>query len=173
MVDIQEGTTGTISVTEGYISQSDQLIQTINRLKGRADSLEVPVVFIRTEVTNPLINILNNTLAAGKKGTELDHRLAGLKEHVIVKRKNDAFTSPRLDSLLTSWKVNHIYLTGLEASNCVHSTFLGALNRGYRVTVIEDAVISDPPERNTGILQQFREEGAEIILSADFLSGHP
>ena len=68
VVDIQEGTTGSVSVTESYTIQADGLIQSINNLTEIATRERIPVVYIRSKVSNPLINILNNTLAEGSLG---------------------------------------------------------------------------------------------------------
>lgn len=168
VLDIQEGTTGSVSVTKSYISQSEWLIPRINQLAQKADSLQIPVVYIRSEVSNPLINILNNTMAAGSEGANLDHRLNVASNHIITKKKNDSFNDTELDQLLTEMKVNHIILTGLDAGHCVYSAFLGALNRGYEITVVEDAVISDPEEQKSEILKQFTEQGARLIQSSEF-----
>jgi nicotinamidase/pyrazinamidase len=169
VVDIQECTTGTVSTSEDLKSQSEWLIPMINRLTRRADSLGIPVVFIRSELTNPLLNILNNSMARGSEGAKLDHRLSvGESDPVITKSRSDAFSNPELDRVLGEMGVDHIYLTGLDAAHCVDNTFLGALNRGYRITVIADAVISAPPDIRDGKIKEFQAQGAQIIQSKDF-----
>jgi len=168
IVDIQEGTTGSVSVTRSYMKQSHKLIPLINRLTATADSLQIPVIYIRNEVSNPLINILNNTLAAGSEGTKLDQRLNVATSYDISRKKHDAFSNPELDSLLGELKVDHIYLTGLDLARCIRSTLQGAVNRGYELTILEDAVISEQMEQKEEILNQFREMGVSIINSQDF-----
>ncbi len=39
------------------------------------DQLALIVIYIKSEVVNPLINILNNSMARGSVGAELDKRL--------------------------------------------------------------------------------------------------
>jgi nicotinamidase/pyrazinamidase len=169
VVDIQECTTGTVSSSEDLKSQSEWLVPMINRLIRKADSLEIPVVFIRSEVTNPLLNVLNNSMAPGSEGAKLDHRLSvSESDPVITKSRNDAFSNPELDRVLGEMEVDHIYLTGLDAAHCVDGTFLGALNRGYRITVIADAVISAPPDIRDGKIEEFKSQGAQIIQSKEF-----
>lgn len=175
VVDIQEGTTGSVSATESYTVQADKLIQNINTLTALATRKKIPVIYIRSVVTNPLINILNNTLAEGSAGAELDHRLNVDSDLLITKKKNDSFNNTDLDHMLLKMQISHIYMTGLDALHCIYQTLQGALNRGYRVTVIEDAVISDPEEKKDAMMQQFRELGVEVISTQAFsesLSGN-
>jgi len=168
VVDIQEGTTGNVSVNESYTLQADGLIQNINSMTAVATSEKIPVIYIKSEVSNPLINILNNTLAEGSPGAELDHRLNVDSDHIVTKKKNDSFNNTDLDQLFANLQVNHIYLTGLDAAHCILHTLQGALNRGYRVTVVEDAVISDPEEQRDATIQQFSELGVEVISTPAF-----
>ena len=168
VVDIQEGTTGSVSVTESYTLQADELIHNVNTITSVAACEKIPVIYIKSEVSNPLINILNNTLAEGSPGAELDHRMNVDSDHIITKKKNDSFNNTDLDQLFANLHVNHIYLTGLDAAHCIHHTLQGALIRGYGVTVVEDAVITDPEEQRDATIQQFREMGVEVISTPAF-----
>ncbi|MEN8203434.1 MAG: hypothetical protein ABFS28_12620 [Bacteroidota bacterium] len=80
---------GTISATEGYIEQSEAFIAQVNRVIEEAHALGHTLIYIKSEVANPLINILNNTLARGSEGAEFDKRLLMKPGHVITKRKNE------------------------------------------------------------------------------------
>jgi nicotinamidase/pyrazinamidase len=168
VIDIQEYTTGTVSQNHSYQEQADKLISGINVLSARADSAGIPVVYITAVVTNPLVNILNSSLATGSEGTQLDRRLQVVSPYVLTKKRNDSFTNPELDTLLRNLKVNHLYLTGLDASHCVNCTLRGALNRGYRVSVIEDGVIAANPDQKTVMMKQFRELGVKMSSSDRF-----
>ena len=100
VIDIQEGTTGSASITESYISQSEALIKNVNNLVADAVAKDWSIVWVRSEVTNPLINILNSTMARGSVGAELDRRLDTSTGLVVVKKKNDSFAKTPLDSFL-------------------------------------------------------------------------
>jgi len=65
----------------------------------------------------------------------------------FTKRISDSFSNPQLDAFLIRNRVDELYLVGLDASYCVHKTALGALNRGYKVTVVDDAVLSRKAQR--------------------------
>jgi hypothetical protein len=75
VIDIQEGTTGAVSGNDGYKRAADDLIQRINTITEKSDENGILVIYIRNAITNPLINLLNNSMAKGRLGSELDRRL--------------------------------------------------------------------------------------------------
>jgi nicotinamidase/pyrazinamidase len=162
VIDIQEGTTGSASATEAYMEQSETLITHVNRLAADAVEKEWPIVWVVSEVANPLINLVNSTMAKGSVGASLDKRLDATSDYLLVKRKNDPFTNPDLDRILEEEKIGSLVVVGLDAAHCISSTIEAALNRGYQIIVIEEAVITDDEEVKAEILLQFREMGVEI-----------
>jgi nicotinamidase/pyrazinamidase len=170
VIDIQEGTTGVVSETKAYTSRSAGLIRNINLLLDEALEREWSVIYIRSEVVNPLINVLNNTLARGSEGAKPDGRLAVKPGATVIKHRNDAFNRTDLDRILTENRVEHLVVAGLDAERCIRSTVMAALNRGYRVSVIRDAVIARTGEGKTEALEQLRVLGVEISDVSAFLS---
>lgn len=168
IIDVQEATTGSVSLNPTYQEQAGSLIPLLNSLAATADSLEIPVIYITSIVTNPLINILNSTMAEGTVGTGIDHRLIRPASYLIEKKRNDSFRNTELDGLLRDLKVNHLYITGLDAAHCVDCTLRAALNRGYSISVIEDAVISAPVEKKGEMMTRFGQLGAAIIHATYF-----
>ena len=121
------------------------------------------LIYIRSEVLNPLINILNNSMARGSEGAELDKRLMVKEGHVLTKRKNDPFTNPELDRLLIENRVGKLTVVGLDAAHCVTSTVQAALNRGYGISVVDEAVIGETEVQKNEALDEFRKLGVEIV----------
>ncbi len=169
VIDIQNGTTGEISATSAYIRQSEALISGINEIVSEAVKAQIPVIYIRSEVSNFMVNLLNNTMAKGSEGAELDDRMDVVSDLIVTKTKNDAFSNPDLDRVLREMGINEIYLTGLDAAGCVHSTLLAAQNRGYHIAVIEDLVISDKEEIKAEMMVEFKALGVDILQSDDFI----
>jgi nicotinamidase-related amidase len=60
-------------------------------------------------------------------------------EHVVRKTTVGAFASTSIDSLLRSLKIDQIYMAGVSTNMCVESTAREAADRGYQVTLVEDA----------------------------------
>ncbi len=163
IIDIQEGTTGTVSFTESYKEQSDKLIAHLNRIAKEGLEKGWIIIYVRSEVVNPLLNLINSTLARGSEGARLDKRLNILSEFVVTKRKNDSFINTPLDKILTDNKTGKVVITGLDAGHCVMSTVRAALNRNYRVAVIPEAIITKNKADMPAIIDQFRDLGVEII----------
>jgi nicotinamidase-related amidase len=60
-------------------------------------------------------------------------------EHVLRKTTIGAFASTNIDSLLRALQCEQIYLTGVSTNMCVETTAREAADRGYLVTLVEDA----------------------------------
>jgi nicotinamidase-related amidase len=163
VIDIQGGTTGAESALKPLVEQSGMLLQSVNSVIEEIHKKEHPIIYIRTEVVNPLLNILNNTMARGTEGAELDPRLEIVPGEVVVKRRGDSFWGTDLDRILADRHISELVIVGLDAQQCVKSTVKAAMNRGYRVVVVEDAVISRDNALKDHALEEFREMGATIM----------
>lgn len=162
VIDIQEGTTGSASSTEGYKQQSESFIRDVNRLVNMAEEKGWTIIWIRSEVVNPLLNMLNNTLARGSLGAELDGRLDSASGQVVVKRRNDSFNKTPLDLILEEKGIGHLVIAGLDAENCVLNTLQAAENRGYQLTVFEECLIAKEQKLMPDILQKYRKLGVDV-----------
>ena len=60
-------------------------------------------------------------------------------EHVLRKTTIGAFASSNIDSLLRALGCEQLYLTGVSTNMCVETTAREAADRGYLVTLVEDA----------------------------------
>jgi len=120
VIDIQEATTGDVSMYPFFKKNSDDLIKNINQIAESFKSQNIPVVYVRSEITNPLINLINNSYAKGHPGAKYDKRLKIVSELEVVKKYKDSFRKTNLDSILTRNKVNELYIVGLDAAECVN-----------------------------------------------------
>jgi len=168
VIDIQEGITGKSSTTDFFISNSETLIKKVNQIIDSSHINNIPVIYVKNEISNPLINILNNSMEKGSPGAELDDRLRIVSDYIINKDKGDAFSNPLLDSILIKNNINKLVFTGLDLVQCVNSTILAAVNRNYKICVISDAVITDPDSLKNGILEKFKQSGFEVIESNEY-----
>jgi ureidoacrylate peracid hydrolase len=67
-------------------------------------------------------------------------------EPVIGKRWYDAFAGSELDGVLRARHVTSLVVVGTMTDICVLATVVGAFNREYRITVVDDAVSTLWPE---------------------------
>jgi nicotinamidase-related amidase len=70
----------------------------------------------------------------------------GPEELVVRKRWYDAFAGTPLDGALRARGVTSLVVTGTMTDICVLATVMGAFNREYRVTVVEDGVATLWPD---------------------------
>ncbi len=169
VIDIQEGLTGEASGIEGYKSAADDLIQIINTITKKSDENGILVIYIRNEISNPLINILNNSLAKGSPCAELDQRLNIASDYILSKKKEDAFSNSNLDSILIKSEISRLFVVGLDASHCVNSTIEGGRNRGYKIAALSDAIISDPDTVKIQMLKEYAGKGVKILNTEKFI----
>ncbi len=163
VVDIQEATTGEVSLYPYFKENSEDLIKIINKVADGFNKHNFPIVYIRSEITNPLVNLLNSTYAKGHQGARYDKRLKIFSNIEVVKKVKDSFRNTNLDSILTNYKINELYIVGLDAAECVNATVEAAQNRGYKINLIEEAVLSKSEEMTDSMILNFKDRGVSII----------
>jgi nicotinamidase/pyrazinamidase len=169
VIDVQEGTTGIAAMEEYYPQKSEALIQNINLLTDSVTHHQIPVIYIKNEITNFLLNILNDTYAPDNPGSKLDKRLNVVSDMVLNKDKSDAFSNPALDNILTHHKINKLVITGLDLGHCVDKTIRAAENRKYEICIISDAVLAKSDSLRTIQLEAFRQKGHQVLTSKEFI----
>lgn len=168
VIDIQEYTTGKLSADTCYTNGSDNYIGLINRIIDTALVNDIPVVYVKSEISDILINLINNSLKPGSAGVSFDKRMTIISDLIVSKQREDAFSNPHLDSILISNQVSKLYVTGLDAAHCVKSTMLAAKNRGYKILAINDAIVAKSDSLKAKMLIEYRERGIDIINSDTF-----
>ena len=169
VIDIQEGLTGKLATNDDYLGNSDELIRIINQIVDSLGKTDIPVIYVKNEISNVLINLLNSSLAKGSPGSELDSRLNVVSNYIINKEKGDAFSNPLLDSLLIKKEINKLVFVGLDLAYCVNRTIEAANNRNYNICIINDAVLSESDSLKNEMLDKFKQSGYEILSSEEYL----
>jgi nicotinamidase-related amidase len=148
--------------------QSDAMIAAINKTVAWAQANQMTVVYIRQENTDLVFNFLTGgLLAKGRPGAEIDKRVNVVSTNIFGKQKMDAFWNPDFAAFLRSQGITTMYVTGLDAANCVDRTIKGALVRGYKVIALKDGIISDTPEKGLAMINEYVKEGVTITTSAE------
>lgn len=163
IIDIQEATTGDVSMYPFFKKNSDDLIKNINRLIDSFKNQHIPVIYIRSVLSNPLINLLNSSYAKGSPGAKYDKRMKTVSGFEVIKKGKDSFRNTNLDSILISNKVSELFIVGLDAAECVNATVEAAQNRKYRVNLINEAILSKSAEAKDSILLDFKKRDANVI----------
>lgn len=132
---------------------AEPMLSAANQLIRGAPGLGVAVVYVRSE-----------------PGAPLDPRLGGTREPVFSKHRSDAFSNPELDAFFRRHEIDHLVLAGARVDSSVYYTALGAMNRGYKVKVVSDALASSSAARRDGTLDALHQRGVEIIATERMLA---
>ncbi|MBR1141993.1 cysteine hydrolase family protein [Bradyrhizobium sp. AUGA SZCCT0431] len=90
--------------------------------------------------------------------------------HVVDKRAYSAFYLSGLDVFLQEKGVRCVIVTGAETDVCVLSTVLAAVDRGFRVVIVEDALCSSSDTGHEALMTMYRtrmQEQIELINSSE------
>lgn len=85
---------------------------------------------------------------------------------IIDKRVYSPWMEGGLDTLLRGADIDTVVITGGETEICVLGTVLGAVDRGYRVVLVTDAVCSSADQTHDAIIEVYRARYSEQIETA-------
>lgn len=166
VLDIQEGYAGTNARQPVTAPPASGIIATVNRLIDLATVSGMEVAYVRQVFSNNLFVRLHGGRRAGK--VIIDRRIKVINSNDFEKNRTDAFSNRRFEQLLIDRAVDELYLTGVDAAYCVYYTALGALNRGYRVVVVTDAVATQ--QNMSEVLDRYARKGIGVITSEQLIS---
>jgi len=86
---------------------------------------------------------------------------------LFEKRTYSPFTSPRFRAALSARGVRALVVTGGETDVCVLATVLGAIEFGYRVVLVEDALCSSADRTHDLLIELYRSRFRHQIEIAD------
>jgi nicotinamidase-related amidase len=93
---------------------------------------------------------------------------------IVDKPGYSAFTSPKLYRFLIERKVGTVILSGTETDVCVLATALAAVDLGFRVVIVEDALCSSLDAGHDALMTLYRNRFSEQIdlVELDDLKEH-
>ena len=84
------------------------------------------------------------------------------------------WTEGRLDALLNGSGVDTLVVTGGETDVCVLAAVLGAIDRGFRVVLVTDAICSSADQTHDALMELYRSrfsEQVEAVTMQEVLDG--
>jgi nicotinamidase-related amidase len=150
------------------VSDAEGLLARLLALIERSRTAQAPVIFIRNcgEPGDPDVR--------GTAGWELHPALRPVDGELLLdKTTTDAFESTTLEAELKRLGATRLIVAGLQSDHCVKKTTLGALARGYEVTLVADGHSTydsdgrSAPEISSSINAEFAHQAK--VLSADQL----
>ena len=91
-------------------------------------------------------------------------------ESIVRKTTIGAFASTGIDSLLRSLGKDQLYLLGVSTNMCVETTGREAADRGYLVTLIEDACGTTHPDLHESTIKNFQRLFGRVRSTAQVLA---
>jgi len=131
------------------IHEQDKITDNVNKLIKGAGILGMDVV-----VTEQYPKGLGHTLPEIERTAEIP---------VFEKDTFSCMLQPVLLDQLQRTNKKHLIICGVEAHICVLKTALDAIEKGYAVHVVADAVSSRTPENKWLALERMRQSGAFIV----------
>jgi nicotinamidase-related amidase len=128
----------------------------------RPDALDAPI-----HMRKLFVEFQNHV---GSRQHEIVDELKPLPgEHVLRKTTIGAFASTGIDSLLRALGCEQLYLTGVSTNMCVETTAREAADRGYLVTLVEDACGTTHEDLHQVTMRNFQRLFGRVRSCADAL----
>lgn len=86
---------------------------------------------------------------------------------VIDKPVYSAFAGHRLQGLLQARNIDTLVVTGAETDICVLATVLGAIDHGYRVVVVQDALCGSVDQTHDALMDFYRHRLSQQVEIAE------
>jgi nicotinamidase/pyrazinamidase len=174
VIDIQRDFTAPAARPPFPYEKAGELIAVLNELTGSAKQENVKVIYLRQEFSGLFGEIFSKIFCKGKgikgnPGTGFDDRLLIVSDHVFTKPKGDAFSNPVFEAFLIEHQIDELYLSGLDAEFCVYHTAKGAVNRGYRVNILTDAILLLNEKKWDRVMEKYEKYGIILMSSQEFL----
>ena len=156
----------------------DRVLPVVTELAGRYPERTVFTRFITPERPDDMPGMWQRYYTRWKEATrehldpallELLPALAKLcpPATVIKKTRYSGFAGTELLSHLQAREADGLIVTGSETDVCVLATVLGAVDLGYRVILVRDAVCSSSDEGHDALMQIYHRRYTEQIEVAD------
>ena len=137
MATIREGNKKVLVVVDAQVGviegkwQSPQVIENINTAVAKARAGSVPVIWVQHD---------DDELLHGTAEWQLVPELVPAEGELhIYKHHNSSFEGTPLEEQLAELGASHIVLAGAATNWCIRATAYAALDRGYDLTLLEDA----------------------------------
>ena len=142
--------------------ERERVIANVAHVVSRARDAGVPVIWVQHN---------DSELPRGSVPWQL---VAGLRpvggEPVIDKSFNSAFEQTELEQKLKDLDVSHLLLAGTLTNWCIRSTAYAALERGYDLTLVEDAHTTDDLTLSDGRVIPARDIVDELNVAIRWLA---
>jgi nicotinamidase-related amidase len=139
-----------------------RVIANVAHAVGRARARGVPVLWVQHE---------SPRMPHDSPGWQLVPTLVPATGEVrLFKKYSSSFEETPLAAELDRLGASHLVLAGAQSNWCIRATAYGALDRGYDLTLVEDAHTTDDFPRDDGSVIQARDIVDDLNLAMTWLS---
>lgn len=147
VIDIQDNTTALLLGKKKFVSRVNLIIQYFKKNN-------LPIIYVKQK-------------SAGKIYKEV---LVNDADYVVTKNKPSSFSSDEFCQILDKLRATEMVVTGLMSNACVQATSKSALEKGYKVTLIEDGHDSIIKPMRGVFNKILHKKGANLISCTEFVS---
>ena len=148
MATVRGGNKGVLLVVDVQVGvmaeawDSERITKNVSRAVERARAAGVPVVWVQHS---------DEELLYGSPQWQLVPALVPAEGETLIHKKfNSSFEQTELENELATLGATHIALAGAATNWCIRATAYGALDRGYDLTLVEDAHTTGTMEFDNG-----------------------
>lgn len=128
----------------GDAHRRQEVISNINALVAKAREADTPVIWVQHS---------DDYMEIGTDGWQIVSELQPMTNEPLIRKKfRSSFEETVLDETLAKLGVGHLVISGAQTDNCVRHTSHAALERGYDVTLVEDAHTTSDGQWDSGPL---------------------
>jgi nicotinamidase/pyrazinamidase len=86
-------------------------------------------------------------------------------EYLLLKQSTDVFTNPNAAPLLDFLQPSEVIVFGVATDVCDHAAIVGMLDRGWKVTFVDDAARGLSGERTAACIAEWRARGVRVTTT--------
>ena len=146
-----------IDVQQRYLKNyKPDLVKRVNNRISEAVKADIPVVYVR------------NTGRSGKdENFDLAEGLLIESDCIFKKRLPSAFSNDEFELFLNKMKVETINVVGVDGRCCVSRTVMDALEKGYKVNLLMDAIEAHSDKFYFTELKTMEQNGAVVHMKLE------
>jgi len=88
---------------------------------------------------------------------------------ILEKRTYDLFDNPHAEAALRATGADRFIVFGVATDICVNRAVEGLLERGYKVSIVTDAVRAVDPDKGHALLKKHEKSGARLVTAEDVI----
>lgn len=91
-------------------------------------------------------------------------------EPVVIKHRYSAFINTSLESILHTWEIETLVMTGVTTNTCVESTARDGFQRDYRIVMVSDCVSAYATSPHEAALENIRARFGQVATSGEIVA---